>query len=296
MKQRARALVGYFPKDEALALLARGGAADEAPTAEPEEVCEQLANRVQARPTYVASNPLLDPPDEIQPILAKFAERPDVQAAMQSHDWSVGFADLSQSVLSYQRVVITEGLEQQLHAVHPNQLHTVADVCLPEPRSLQFSGSFDKAQNAFTSASLNPNLRIAGFAVVNQPVPGVDIPQQLFGFQLSFGTRFIQLVEYQGRWMVRDGYHRIHGLLSLGITQIPCVVVRARSFEETGAGRPGFFGHEVLFSDRPPEVTDFQSDQFAVDVKIQAMMRVVRIRAEEFVVPVQEIPDPNELP
>jgi hypothetical protein len=295
MKQRARALIGYFPKDEAIALLA-GGTAEEAPTAEPEEIWEQLANRVQARPTYGASNPLLDPLDEIQPLLAKFADRPDVRAAMQAHDWSVGFADLSKSVLSYQRVVITEGLEQQLHAVDRNQLHSVADVCLPEPRTLQFSGSFDTAQNAFTSASLNPNLRIAGFGVVNQPVPGADIPQQLFGFQLSFGTRFVQLVEYQGRWMVRDGYHRIHGLLSMGITQIPCVVVRARSFEETGAGRPGFFGHEVLFGDRPPRVTDFQSEEFAFGVQIQAMMRIVRIRAEEFVVPVQDVPDINELP
>ena len=209
---------------------------------------------------------------------------------------SVGFADLSKSVLTYQRVIITEGLHQQLHAVDRNQLHSVADVCLPQPRAFQFSGSFDKDQNAFTSASLNPNLRIAGFGVVNQPVPGLDMPQQLFGFQLGFGTRFVQLVEYRGRWMVRDGYHRIHGLLSMGITQIPCVVVRAKSFEETGAGRPGFFGHELLFGDRPPRVTDFQSDELAVDVQIQAMMRVVRIRAEEFVVPVHDVPDPNELP
>jgi len=294
MKQRARALIGYFPKAEALALLA-GGPAEEAPTAEPEEIWEQLANRVRTRPVYGASNPLLDPPDEIQPVLAKFADRPDVRAAMQTHDWSVGFADLSKSVLSYQRVVITEGLEQLLHAVYRNQPHSIADLCLPEPRTLQFSGSFDKAQNAFTSASLNPNLRVAGFAVVNQSVPGVDVPQQLFGFQLSLGTRFMQLVEYQGRWMVRDGYHRMHGLLSMGITQIPCVVVRAKSFEETGAGRPGFFGHEVLFGDRPPFVTDFQSEDFAFDVHIQAMMRIVRIRAEEFVVPVQDVPDTDDL-
>jgi hypothetical protein len=295
MKQRARALLGYLPEDDAVSLLASGGPAEERLATKPEEIWQVLANRVQTRPIYAPSDPILDPPDEIRPILAKFAEQPDVRVAMQAHDWSVGFADLSKSVLSYQRVVVTEGLEHQLRTVDRNQLSSVADVCLPEPRTIRYSGTFDKAQNAFTSASLNPNLRVAGFAVVNQPVPGLDLPQQLFGFQLSFGTRFVQLVEYQGRWMVRDGYHRIQGLLSMGITQIPCVLVRAKSFEETGAGRPGFFGYEVLFGDRPPDVTDFQSPHFSVDVQIQAVMRVVRIRAEEFVVPIQD-PDQTEFP
>ncbi len=85
---------------------------------------------------------------------------------------------------------------------------------------------------------------------------------------------------------IRDGYHRLCGLIALGATVVPCIHIKARTFEETGAARPGFFGYEVLYSDRPPQLRDFLDDRQSLEVTTAAVRKVVRIRAEEFVVPV----------
>ena len=84
--------------------------------------------------------------------------------------------------------------------------------------------------------------------------------------------------------MVRDGHHRLYGLMKAGISQVPAVLIHARTFEETGAGRPGFFGYEQLFGPRPPQLHDFVDDEFSAEVNVRAIRKVVRIRAEEFAV------------
>lgn len=291
MKQPARALIGYMAKEEAIQLLAGPGEPTNRPT-DLEAAWRRLADRVVSRDRYEPMVPLVDTPNEIQPQLRAFSERPDVQAAMRPHDWTMGVIDLSRSVLSYQRIVMTRGAESRVQAAHPRDWQSILAVCLPAPAPEQFKGSFDAGQNAFTAWSMNPNLRITGFGVGSATMPGAAEPQQVFGFTMSFGTKFVQVAEYKGRWMVRDGYHRVYGLLKGGIQQIPCVVVRAKTFEETGAGRPGFFGYETMLGDRPPRVTDFVSPEYSLEIEAQVVTRVIRIRAEEFVIPVHE---PGEL-
>ncbi len=288
MKQSARALVGNMRLEEALQLMANGSMPIELQQRDLIAAWESIRRNLKRRKAFDPVVPLITPPDELDRAFKEVADRPDVKAVMQAHEWSVSMVDLTKSVLSYQRLVIERGAETRLGSVTASDFKALMNVCLPPAAPETFKGSFDPAQNAFTAWSLNPNLRVAGFGVAATPIPGLEQPQQLFGFRMSFGARFVQVAEYQGRWMVRDGYHRIYGLLKKGITQIPCLVVRAKTFEETGAGRPGFFDHEVMFSSQPPRVTDFLSDDFAVDVQVQAVTRVVRIRAEEFAIPIHE--------
>jgi hypothetical protein len=117
--------------------------------------------------------------------------------------------------------------------------------------------------------------------------PGMPATRQSFvGFAINFGSPFVQIAEYNGRWFVRDGYHRCFGLLRRGITQIPCVFVRVGSIAELGAAPPAFFPYEVLFSDHPPFLRDFLDDLVSVTTKQVAQRKVVRIKAEEFIVAV----------
>jgi len=114
---------------------------------------------------------------------------------------------------------------------------------------------FDPDAKGITLSSLNPNLRVIGHVVqkteVNQGAGGVMSATAL-GFLVKLGASFVQAVEYNGRWFVRDGYHRCYGLLANGITRIPCMLIHAVNFAQTGAEQPGFFSYEILFGDRPP--------------------------------------------
>lgn len=291
MKQPARALIGYMPREEAVQLLSGGVQANGAKLEEFESVWEMHRKASQEHADFEPHNPLVSVPSTIAPVLKAFKRREDVQALMQPLDWDVGFVDLTKSVLTYQRLILTRPSRRMLSTVESRDLSSLVDLCLPPPHPGQFRGAFDPAQMTFTASSPNPNLRIGGFQVVAAGGPNSS-SQQVLGFTLSFGASFVQLVEYQGRWMVRDGYHRIYGLLQQAITQIPCVLVRAKSFGETGADRPGFLGHEILFGKKPPQITDFLVPDLAADVEVPVTTKVVRIRAEEFVVPVS---DPEDL-
>jgi hypothetical protein len=249
------------------------------------------ASRValRARAPYALQTPtLLDFPPELQDAAAQFCGRPEIIAAMQGLDWKIGIADLNQ-VLSFQKIVAEDHAVERATSADLSDPSNLFSFCLPT-NGLQaiLSGSMDHDQKAITLSSLNPNLRVGGQLAIDMEVPAVPGSQgkkeKVVGFAINFGANFVQIAEYNGRWFVRDGYHRTYGLLRQGIQHAPCVFVKARSFQELGAAAPGFLPYEVLFNDRPPFLTDFLDDTFSVLINQKAMRKVVRISAEEFLV------------
>jgi hypothetical protein len=291
VRHRARALVGYLPRDEALQLLA-GRAVDEAEEPALEHTWRRVRQNVERRPDHAALSPLQDVPPGFAGALEELASTPEVQAAMGNLDWSMGFADPTRGVLSSVRAVDLDRAAALVDGVDLEP-RSLVDLCLPTPRSATVEGAIDAFQMTFTTSSMEPNLRIAGFEVAAVQEAGGQV-HQVMGVRLASGPSFVQLAEYRGRWLLRDGYHRVVELLRRSVTRVPCVVIRARTFEETGAGRPGLFGYETLFGPRPPLVTDFLDDDLSADAATSATLRVIRVRAEEYTVPVPDQPRSSE--
>jgi hypothetical protein len=274
-----------MPRDNALQVIQGGVIQPGSDQSSALQVWERVRSKVAARPVVQFRDPTIELPAPYAHRAAEFMQRPDVQQTFAPHDWSVIALDLSVPILTYQTLVHSEDAVQRVSAVDIADPDAVFDACLPESEKVELPGGFDPSQNAFTISSLNPNLRIASFEVVETPVLQ-GLTKRIIGFSMSLGSSHIQITEYRGRWMIRDGYHRLFGLMARGAKTVPCVLIRARSFEETGAGRPGFFGFELLYADRPPLLSDFHDDDYSVEVTTPAVRKVVRIRAEEFVVPV----------
>ena len=285
MKRRGRALLGYYPRDEAVAALRGGLVVPGDGAAEADEIWNRLHSAVESRPLTRFDAPVVEAPSEARATIDAITARADLQALFAPHRWRIGFVDLSKPVLTYQRAVLTEDAVERVMRADPDDLQTLFQICLPEPEAVEMEGGFDASQNAFTTSSANPNLRIGGFAAVDIRQEPAGAPNKLFGFTVSLGSSVLQLVEYKRRWFVRDGYHRVYGLLKRGITRVPCVLIEAKSFEETGAARPGFFSFELLYSERPPLVSDFLTDEFSAEIPLAAVRKVIRIKAEEFVIP-----------
>jgi hypothetical protein len=283
MKQSGRALIGYYTKAEALATL-RGSVGPDEPDPEVTEQWEKMRRAVSARPPVTIVNPIEEPSPEVAVTLAEIQQRPDVQSVFAGLAWRVAVIDLSKPIVSFQKVIRTEEAEDRVKAAQENDWETLVNISLPPGQETQLVGAFDATQNAFTASSVNPNLRIGQFGAWDVPGPN-GTTSKVFGFTLSLGASFVQVVHYRDRWMVRDGYHRIYGLLRRGIQKIPCIIVEAADFAQTGAGRPGFFDYELLYSDRPPLLQDFLSDEFSAEVPLPAVIRIVRIRGEEFIAP-----------
>lgn len=292
MERSIRCLIAWMTEVEAVSILLGHLPAMGEDTLPQRKIWETARNANNARQPFRDPTPTLESlPDELRERGAEFSQRSDVIATFQSMEWSVGMADLTK-VLSYQRVVVEERVMERVDdVVRKDDLQSIFSFCLPDPVGpAALQGSMDADQKGITFSSLNPNLRVAGLGGSELDLvtaPGYPpVKQHFIGFAINFGAPFVQIAEYNGRWFVRDGYHRCFGLLRRGVTKIPCVFVRPRSFAELGAAAPAFFPYDVLFGERPPFIRDFLDDSVSVGARQAAQRKVVRIRAEEFIVTV----------
>jgi hypothetical protein len=96
---------------------------------------------------------------------------------------------------------------------------------------------------------------------------------------------FIQVAHFRDRYILKNGYHRVFVVRSAGVHHVPCILVEAESLADAGGGRPGFFQEPLLMSRSPPTFSSFFLDTIAPPLKMHALTKVVRILAEEFVLP-----------
>ena len=198
--QQVRALLAWMDKDEAVQLqLGMRIPAPGEDTAVQVARWEAARQQMQARAEYAEPTPALEPlPAELQERGQALMQRPEIVAAFQGHAWTVGIADLRQ-LLSYQKSVSSDAVERAA-ALDGADWQALFSFCLPvEGGPLPMPATVDPDGKGIAFSSPNPKLRVDGstFATVNG--------QPFFGFRISFGLPFVQVVEYQ-RAMVSAGW------------------------------------------------------------------------------------------
>ena len=169
----------------------------------------------------------------------------------------------------------------------PRDLAALFRLTVPEYKASPRTTIKDDAALSYTMASENPNLRVGGMAeseiMVTTP-NGAQMPLHILGYFATYGGPWMQVARFQGRWLLRDGYHRAYALVKHGIDRVPCVLVSANTLADLGVVRAGFVDASILLGDRPPKVGDFIDASLAVTGSIIPIRKVVRVRAEEFVI------------
>lgn len=278
-----RVLLGWLPDSEAIRLLL---GRNPVPGDELADVLKRTAaarNVVQQRPPVRIEEAVLTGdrtlPYEIQ-------GRPELQSAFADVTWRVEWVDLTR-VIALQKFIVTDGLDLRVGGAREDPA-ALAELCLPATQVLPPQGGFTDGDGlGFTVSSLNPNLRAVGSQMgeaLVAPAAGAT-PRKMQGltFFVTLDTSYLQVARYQGRYFLRDGYHRAAGLLRAGVNPVPAVVVDAASYQYV-ASQPGLFDYEVAFSDRPPMLSDFWDDTVAADGTTPAVRKVIRIRADQFFV------------
>jgi hypothetical protein len=280
--QPGRTLTAWMSDDDALdVLLGRNREPDEDLTALSARIAEARA-ALARRPPFVAADPVV-PHDRTR--LDELAARAELKASFAGMDWTVEMVDMRR-VQSLQMAIKTDRLAERVAHVlsDPDELW---ELCVPSQRKDPPRGAFkDADQRGYTITSLNPNLRVAGSKTDTMDVVTAAGPirVQAVMFFLSFGVSYMHVARHGGRYFLRDGYHRLVGLLAGGITTMPCVVVDMPGpFDELMPGRRSF-SREACFSDRPPLVSDFLDDSVADDFSHPLSRKIIRVRAEEFTV------------
>jgi hypothetical protein len=134
--------------------------------------------------------------------------------------WEVAMVDLER-VVAFQPLVFTDTAVERVAGVAPDDLGAIAELTLPVNHTAPIVAQYDQLKQAYTFTSPDPNLKVLGN--FNGPVPQAN-GMHGFGFLVGVAPSFLQVVRFQDRYVLRDGYHRSFGLLSRGFSRVPAFI------------------------------------------------------------------------
>jgi hypothetical protein len=244
---------------------------------------EQAQQRLAKRECYANCPVLLQGETErIGHLLSASAKRTDLQKEYERFDWTLGVVDL-RYLLAFQRRLVFNARNISPVPTQDDWSQLISLAMGPQRgtghRLVRNSNAADNLDISLCSSNPDLQLRLSPSAGTSDHSP----------FSLYGGSPFFEVAELLGRWFLRDGYHRAYRLLQAGVYRVPAVVIRTRTFEELGATEPWFFNEDQLFSDRPPRVMDFIDESLVFRYERAALRKVIRIRIEESLEPVDEI-------
>ncbi len=276
-----KSLLGFYGENDALNIVRSQGI-----PLEPSEE-ESLKHAIKDAVEYVAQisgrknlkPEIKEIPNEHQQRLAKVQDEPTFKehlAGIQDH--SFGFVEI-EKLHCFQPNLNMEYVESLLKKTpEPRDLEETMQFCLPtvdEGEKHMILHAFNPATNSFTLVSENLDLRIIGNMQGEDPVT----KRKFVGFVYGFGLRQMSVVNYQGLHMIKNGYHRACALLMKGHKYMPCLIVNTNNYEGTGGMGGGFFGIDLMTSDKSPIVSDFLS-KAAVVYPRRRMRVIVSMHAE----------------
>lgn len=273
--REARALIGWMTEEMALRFL-NGLRGDAEPTD------EQRARAAAARATVAGREPTptQDDADIVAPapqeVLATVgAER---VTALAAEGFAVRMVDLER-VRGFQPNVLAEQAVERVGDVEADDPVALTRLTLPEAQPLTASFQFDESQKAWTFLYPDLNTRILG--PVQVPITdqtGKNHP--VLGFALGALPSLVKVGEYQGRYVLTDGYHRSFGLLNRGISRVPAIFRHVENFEDLGVPH-GMLPQAQWLGTRPPRLDDYLVDEVAETVNVPAAQRLIVVQALE---------------
>lgn len=274
----ARALLGWMQQAEAQLMLAQRMvqmAGDQTHVERAAKARETVAAR---KPLAAEPHILEDTGSDLADHVAQFVAQPDYQPFL-VEGWTVKIVDLSK-VVALQPMVFWDHAQERTQDAVAGDMPALARLTLPirsgaEPLPVQF----DPARNTWMITSRNPNLRIVG--QFSGPVDVGNGHQMTgCGFVVTISPSFVQVVRYQNRLLLRDGYHRSLGLLAQGITHVPVLFREFGQFEPLGLG-PGMLPEASYLGDRPPYLADYLADAVSAEVNLPASQKMLVIQGIE---------------
>ena len=242
------------------------------PISHAESTFESARRKVQMRETYQSLCPLLEEETKtLAPLLDRQRSRVNVNRDCRGLDWKLAVIDL-RKLLAFQRRVSVE-LDSGLLLQDGEDWQQLISFAFPERKAdFVFYIALDGSNAVIRST--NPDLKL----FIDSPLPAGALSLPL---SIDLGSPFIEAANYNGRWFLRDGYHRAYSLLKIGIHRVTAIVVWARTLEELGTIHPWFFDQTALFSEHPPRLIDFHDRELAIHYRRPMREKFIRVSVEE---------------
>jgi hypothetical protein len=268
LQRSARTLIAWMRPEEARAALAGPGGDPQAPEYQKivADARAALANRaagVDQNDVIIAAPPELD--DYTERLRENAASIPYF-----AEGWSLAIA----RVCALQANIAIDDASQRSAGIDPDDVTSIAAVTLTNTLPTTMGAIYNQVTKAWVFSSANPNLRVVGEA--QGQAPGARI----FGFAVALSPSFMQVASYNGRYLLRDGYHRAYGLLARGISKAPVLAREFDRFEDLRLP-PGLLPQDAYLGSRPPTLGDYLNRDVSAATSILITQKVVVIQALE---------------
>jgi hypothetical protein len=178
------------------------------------------------------------------------------------------------AVIDYEYV---EELKATLTGTEPADILKFA---LPRATEVPLKMAQDPSGRAITFVSSQKTIALSAM-LVNQ-VPGVGVEVRML---VSGNPQFIFVSLVGGRLFIRNGVHRAYLLASLGVKELPCLLVEEPQIPIVVGAYPTFTP-QVLALPRPPLLIDAFDPTVALTMPVVRTTKIIRISGEELVLPV----------
>lgn len=157
---------------------------------------------------------------------------------------------------------------------------SVAKFAIPETVNIPIKAGVEAPGRTANFVSPQKTMTLGSMQVEHVPNEGVQVR-----YMVTNAATFIVVSRVGNRLFLRSGTHRAYLLASLGIHDIPCIIVNENQIPLLAGGYPAF-SPAALSQPRPPLFVDYFDESLAMTSRLQRMNKVIRITAEEFLVPV----------
>ena len=175
-----------------------------------------------------------------------------------------------------QQTVFYDHAEDRAEGAQSDDFQSLANISLPVAVSSNLLAiAYSPERQIYTVSSRNPNLRIAGNFQL-----GLDGGATGIGFAIHVSQSFVQVASVEGKYVLRDGYHRAFGLLAKGIHWVPVITRDYAQHDDIGFPI-GLLPKSVYLGSHPPLLGDYQNSIVSADVQIPVSQKVLVVQALE---------------
>ena len=247
----------------------------------PETIVERAhraREAVDARaPVAAPTDVITGPPAELAAHVTNLEAQPFYRLFL-TEGWQVRVANLLY-VRALQPVLHSDHAGDRTRDARADDLISLATITIPTSRPKELVAvEVSPDGRRWILTSRNPQLRI--LAPYKAELDDNGYKTKVFGFQTELCHSLVQVIRWRGIYVLRDGYHRTHGLLSQGITSAP-VLYRDFPDDQLPIMAAALFDPSIYLGDRPPLLTDYLDDSVSAPVEVRRTQKSFVIQAIE---------------
>lgn len=241
---------------------------------------ESIQERAKLSPLPSVQNVATDRPADASSYLESFFSS-KAATSLSNNFGALTFASVPVEALITPLVFIDgEYLESLKPELQGSQTLDVVKFALPSITAMQIRAAMDTSLRNVTFLSSAKTLTV-GPCVVTQTPEGTEIK-----FMVGANLSMILVSLFNGRFIVRNGIHRAFLLAKAGIKNIPCILINEPGIPTLLSSAYPSFVPQILMLPRPPLIIDYDNPHLCLEAPLQRTQKVIRIGAEESVLPV----------